>query len=360
MTETNGTDGALPPAYRVDRSGDGAAIRIIKADGAQIHPDADDSEYCRFLTWQSSQPDVGSCIGFETLRKGIYFAQPGELHDHLKCNAIMLYADDKGGVGITTAGAFPFESELKFYQLHHCVVQKGPEGQGDSVRSQPSSLYVGSNLLQRLADDLTDEDSTTRKLSSLPVNKTFVYVDISDFSKHSAAHQALIINALVKITTDASYWFNSPYGNRSHNELEASLCIGDGYIFVSRRSTSGVLFAAYLARLIESLVARKHVPEFHFRIGVHTGEVYRFWDWGRGGVEADGTTHGDWNYIGDGINIGQRIISAIGSGMDDVVFASAETRQALEGDAEHPAAEMLPHLHNRGRRADKHGVLRRV
>jgi len=32
--------------------------------------------------------------------------------------------------------------------------------------------------------------------------------------------------------------------------------------------------------------------DFHFRIGVHVGDVYSFYDPGRK----------DWNYIGDGIN----------------------------------------------------------
>jgi hypothetical protein len=55
-------------------------------------------------------------------------------------------------------------------------------------------------------------------------------------------------------------------------------------------------------------------------MGVHTGQVRRFWD--RWGTVLE---NGRWNYIGDGITAAQRVISVI-KGADDIVYVSAETR----------------------------------
>jgi hypothetical protein len=138
--------------------------------------------------------------------------------------------------------------------------------------------------------------------------------------------------------------------------LRARLCIGDGYIFVLKSALHAALFASYLAQLIEAMVAARKAPvEFHFRIGVHVGLTYRFWDWGRG-------NDGGWNYIGDGITGGQRVLSAIGKDTDDVVFVSYDVRNRILSEAEDKVRRelILSHLQNRGRRADKHGTLRRV
>ena len=86
------------------------------------------------------------------------------------------------------------------------------------------------------------------------------------------------------------------------------------------------------------------------------GLVRTFWDPGRR----------DWNYIGDGINGGQRVLSAIGKDADDVVFVSGQVRQrvlggALGADAHtEPGRSVITHLQNRGRRLDKHGYPWRV
>lgn len=57
------------------------------------------------------------------------------------------------------------------------------------------------------------------------------------------------------------------------------MCIGDGYIFVFREAMEATYFAAYLAHLIEVMVANRQLPvNFHFRMGVHVGPVYTFWE----------------------------------------------------------------------------------
>jgi class 3 adenylate cyclase len=123
-----------------------------------------------------------------------------------------------------------------------------------------------------------------------------------------------------------------------------------GYIYVFKSAVDGTYFAAYLAQLIEELSARKvlHV-DFHFRMGVHMGEVYSFWDPGRK----------DWNYIGDGINGGSRVLTAIDKTYDDQVYVSGDVRKAIMAAASNAddvdvTRRLLPNLHIRGSRNDKH------
>jgi hypothetical protein len=64
--------------------------------------------------------------------------------------------------------------------------------------------------------------------------------------------------------------------------------------------------------------------------------------------------------IGDGINGG--VLSAMGKEYDDTVYISGQVRHKLMKtvDSFPQKAHLLKHLHNRGRRADKHGRLWRV
>ena len=129
--------------------------------------------------------------------------------------------------------------------------------------------------------------------------------------------------------------------------LRAQICIGDGYIFVLRDPWKAAFFAAYLANLIENLAANDKLPvTFHFRMGAHVGMVYSFYDPGRN----------DWNFIGDGINGGQRVLGAVGKDTDDVLYISAQLRQAMVKQARpQHFPDIVQDAHNRGRKADKHG-----
>jgi hypothetical protein len=163
------------------------------------------------------------------------------------------------------------------------------------------------------------------------------------------------------------YW-NRDFAHFAFQALEAMICIGDGYIFVLKEPKHAADFAADLANLIEVRVARRCEPvDFHFRIGVHFGPVYCFWDWGRGGPEdanqamikrdtMERNERGDWNFIGEGINGGQRVLAAAGKETDDVVFISGQVKRRLteEDDGTYPCRAILDSLMNRGRRTDKH------
>ncbi len=102
-------------------------------------------------------------------------------------------------------------------------------------------------------------------------------------------------------------------------------------------------------------------------MGVHVGPVFCFWDWGRGGQQQaatvvetsealERTEGGDWNYIGEGINGGQRVLAAVGKETDDVLFISGSVKQELTArdDGAMPCRLILTSLLNRGRKADKH------
>ena len=137
------------------------------------------------------------------------------------------------------------------------------------------------------------------------------------------------------------------------NAIKARLCLGDGFIFVIEDPLIAAHFAAHLAGLITLTVAKKLVPvSFHFRMGVHYGPVFHFWDEGRN----------DWNYVGDGINGGNRVLSVIDKTHDDVVYISDAIRDYFYAHSDTSAyySSVLSNLTTRGRREDKHKNMWRV
>jgi hypothetical protein len=255
---------------------------------------------------------------------------------------------------------FPFYADgysAKFYPL---MMASGAKKDGDlymklfdGVKPRETGIWVPEPVLDELDQMVADEETDFRKLINIPFDRSFLYVDVSDFSKMPAGHQALTINAISGMVRDWNLWGfgdNLAVGPRSY---EAMLCIGDGYIFVFREADMACLFGACLAGLIEDLVAHEIVPvDFHFRMGLHCGPVYCFYDPGRK----------DWNYIGEGINGGQRVIGVIDKGTDDVFYISSEVRKRVRRSKNEkiPVDLIIRNCQNRGRRRDKHKVIWRV
>lgn len=217
------------------------------------------------------------------------------------------------------------------------------------------------NTLLKCDGEEPDEDDTTevRRLSTWTTRRCFVYCDIAGFSQEKPAHQAFIITTLGRLVNTEQLWGKEHTPSHdSFKGCDAHLCIGDGYIFVFRKSWKATYFAAYLARLIEEMVAVKGAlpVNFHFRIGVHVGPIYFFWD----------LKNKKWNYIGEGINGGNRVLSAIGKDIDDVIFISGDVRSSIMAskkifpEMDYPHQAILNNLHNRGRKADKHQNMWRV
>jgi class 3 adenylate cyclase len=212
-------------------------------------------------------------------------------------------------------------------------------GAPGGLRPRYGQLLVSEDLYQALCKEIQDDCSAVRRHSSRPIERAFVFVDVSDFSKLASGVQLLVVLALIRLAADAQ---------KDVRAAEAQLCIGDGYIYVFKDAAAATFFASCLARMIEEAVAGATAPDFHFRIGVHAGLVRCFWDPGRK----------DWNYVGDGINGAQRVLGAIGKETDDVVYVSAQVRQhILRSDW---SGQVLATLDNKGRKADKHGKPWRV
>jgi class 3 adenylate cyclase len=265
------------------------------------------------------------------------------LVEHCKKHGIMLYANR----GFSSIGPISLQA-FAFCNLDQAWAWSSLGGELDrgGLTGHPTNKVISQQLRSDLDRDVQNEDSKVRRISSIPIDRTFAYLDISDFSKYKPGQEALIINSLIQVVHEESFW--TGLGKGVFLKFEAMLCIGDGYIFVFKDPMEGAYFAAYLAQLIETLVANKLLPvEFHFRMGVHVGPVYSFWDPGRK----------DWNYIGDGINGGNRVLAAVGKDQDDVVFLSGQVRHAIFAlqRTRTKASNLLGCLINRGRKADKHG-----
>src|SRR5882672_4631325 len=288
------------------------------------------------------------------------FETKEQLIEHCKDNGIMLFAA-LGGENDPLHVAKRMNLRTGGIQIHdssYQLLSATPSASSNGLTSNGTHLYVPFELLGALNTDLQDDKSPIRRLSSWPISRTFVCIDVSDFSKIPAGHQALLISSINKIVREED-WPIAKIGTY----LEAQLCIGDGYIYVCSDPRLATFFGARLAHLIDRAVAEKQVPvEFHYRMGIHVGEVHTFWDPGRN----------NWNYIGDGINGATRVLQAIGKDVDDVVFVSGKIREQFLGDpnedpmlhsqdtSENLYTVIRDHLDNKGRRKDKHDEIWRV
>jgi hypothetical protein len=279
---------------------------------------------------------------------------PGALVEVCKKTGVFLSADTNRASG-DLAFNLGNRTQSQFHLFNLSMAFPSRSDNNRVIVPVDSRIWVGHDLLCQLNEQIKDDRSDVRRVSSWPIDRSFVYIDISDFSKVKAFNEVLIINSLISLATRDEYW-GGGYTRLAKSDMEASLCIGDGYIFVFRQIECAAFFAGHLANLVEFHIAHEKVAvEFHFRVGVHIGPVYCFWDFGRG-------AGGNWNYIGDGINGGQRVLAAIGKDKDDSVFFSGEARMALRinADLPGPVPTILKNLQNRGRVADKHGKFWRV
>src|SRR5262249_19665404 len=134
----------------------------------------------------------------------------------------------------------------------------------DGLAQKESLLLVSEELYQVLCRDIEDDKSLIRRHSSRPIERAFVFVDVSDFSKLASGVQLLVVLALVRL---------SRVSQERVRDAEAQLCIGDGYVYVFEDPVMATFFAVELAKEIEQAVAANAAPDFHFRIGVHAGRV---------------------------------------------------------------------------------------
>lgn len=240
--------------------------------------------------------------------------------------------------------------------LYHVIrLAKGP-AKTMPYKMSAHKIYLKRDVLEKINEEFTSFEGPSpaqtrrsadlRSLTDGPMERTFVYLDISDFSTHTQDEQANIIRSLVMLVENDNNWNCKSVWRDLRSHMEAQLCIGDGYIFVFVNPGSAALFAAHLANLIERVTAMKGFDTgFHFRASVHSGEVNRFYDPGRR----------DWNYVGEGINGGNRVLNAMGKDRDDTVYVSEKLRyDVLNASSSALTQSLIDSFTNMGRVKDKH------
>lgn len=269
-------------------------------------------------------------------------ASVDELVAHLRETGDVLFAPEQLREAAPDQALLAEVGPTGHWMLSTCKPAPAENEWGDPGGLEPryGQLLVSDALYQTLCKEIQDECSAVRRHSSRSIERAFVFVDVSDFSKLGSGVQLLVVLALIRLAKATQTVVRV--------SAEAQLCIGDGYIFVFKNAVTATFFASPLALAIEHAVAEGAVPDFHFRIGVHAGPVRCFWDPGRN----------DWNYVGDGINGAQRVLGAIGKETDDVVYVSAQVRQHILRSRW--SDQVLATLDNKGRKADKHGNAWRV
>jgi hypothetical protein len=332
-------------------------FEIRNANGQVVLPDLENQEYLVFLRWNSIQPIPNRQIcAFTNIH---FFNNVPDVVEHFKRSGLLIYTDrDKLSdrdkhvsletrIAVSGKQSFCLIMQAAPTPRHPEYVLTGFSATETSgFAAQSSRVAVTLTAYHALNEHLKDEESDVRRVSSWTIERSFVYLDVSDFSKMPAGHQVLVINSIVHAVRTDKYW-EMPVARETRQDIKAQMCIGDGYIFVLKDPLKATFFAAYLANLIEILIATNKLPiDFHFRMGAHIGNVYSFYDPGRE----------NWNYIGDGINGGNRVLAAVGKDTDDVVFISAQLRQKiLAGQRPAHFPDLVGDAYNRGRRADKHG-----
>lgn len=319
------------------------------ADDKTFDANPDLAEYKVMIDWIGRYAEPALDLTSSLPPDSRIFLSRHDVVEYCKQHGLLLYAVDN---------EVPFWKDSHHGGVQFCHLSVGySQSQAHGANTDSGIIPHNTNLAvlgaewRRLNDDLLDEDSNVRHVSSLPVKRAFVYLDVSDFSKYKAGEEALIINSLSALVSDADLW--SGRATSVYRKFKTMLCIGDGYIFVFADPVRATYFAAYLAQLIEVLIANNALPvEFHFRMGAHVGLVYSFWDPGRD----------NWNYVGAGINGGNRVLAAVGKDQDDVLFVSSDVRKAIQAaqSDEFDCQVILASLTNRGRKADKHGFPWRV
>ncbi len=117
-----------------------------------------------------------------------------------------------------------------------------------------SGLMVSNELLRQINNELSNPDSDIRRLSSWPIEQSFVYFDISDYTTMPHSHQLMAITYLNELLDDT---VRRGRYSQLRSLVETKLSIGDGFIFVVGEAMIAAEFAAHLANLIENAVAHE-------------------------------------------------------------------------------------------------------
>ena len=227
----------------------GVVVRIQR-DGNEIPLGFEEQSFCDFLTWAWNRPasEVGqfaTSLNKEEFAGIRFFSDYQAFVDHCKLHGGMVETVGKS-IKSQTLGLFP--GSVKYHQLYQ------PEkheilGLGDGLASKDKPFAIVTDWLHsKLTDDLIFENSEIRRLSTWPIERTFVYLDIAGFTHYPPGHQALIIKSVTTLIHNKEVFENL------HESFEEMLCIGDGYIFAFDDPLTATMFSARLAYVIDALL----------------------------------------------------------------------------------------------------------
>ena len=69
-----------------------------------------------------------------------------------------------------------------------------------------SKVWLKKELNEELGADMMDDTSDIRRISDIPITRSFVFVDVSDFSEFTPMEQLLVVSSLANIVKRKDIW----------------------------------------------------------------------------------------------------------------------------------------------------------
>ena len=117
------------------------------------------------------------------------------------CKDMGLFLCAEPGRGVT--GELHNRGGATYYRLHLGVPaseqMSNKPGYSDGMEQGSSIIWVAQELHREIVELSKDDMSDIRRVSSWPIERTFVYIDVSDFSRHKPGTQVHIVSSLVRI-----------------------------------------------------------------------------------------------------------------------------------------------------------------
>ena len=132
-----------------------------------------------------------------------YFDDKDKLVKYCKEHGIMLFVDNLRPLEtrkIAVASEKERDGQTWFEYAKAGYEYPPTEPVIDGLKEVPSGIVVSPDLHGALLHDIQNDCDDIRRLSSWPIERTFVYVDISNFSSYVPAQQAIVINDLIQLT----------------------------------------------------------------------------------------------------------------------------------------------------------------
>ena len=143
-------------------------------------------------------------------------------------DSLIHYCKQLGSMLYAPNGSFPGGEYLtlarnKFHYLKRMQAQSdGNAGIGPSYHFP---FLVSESVLEELNGHMKEDRSDARRISSWPIERTFVYLDVSDFSKEPPGREALIVNSIVGVVNAASIFGHPDLRTLTCNKLSRAMIL---------------------------------------------------------------------------------------------------------------------------------------